>query len=105
MSSIIAPLLNQTIDYVKKISVDGYGDETYTVIYSDVPCRWQEEITQEILINGQVVTYTIKAFLLPNYDLKENFRVIKDSKNYTIRKIDHKYDISGTKDHLEAYLN
>ena len=103
--SIIASLMNHTITSISKSSVDGYGDETYTVIYSDVPCRWQEEITQEILPTGQVVTYTIKAFLLPNYDLKENFRVIKDSKNFTIRKINPKYDISGQKDHLEVFLN
>ena len=103
--SIIAPLLKQTITSISSVSQDGYGDETYTVIYSDVPCRWQEEITQEVLATGQVVTYLIKAFLLPDYDVKENFRVIKDSKNYTIRKIDHKYDIPGNKDHLEVFLN
>lgn len=103
--SIVAGLLNQTITSIQKSSDDGYGDKTYTTIYSDVSCRWQEMIENETLPNGKVITYTIKAFLFPDLNIRRGYRVIKDNRSYTIQKYDKKVDLQGNDDHWEVWLN
>lgn len=103
--ALVDGLLNQTVTSISKSTTDGYGDRSYTVIYTDTPCRWQEMVTEVILATGEVVTYTVKMFLNSNINIKEEYRVIKDSKSYTVRKVDKKVDLEGNVDHLEVYLN
>jgi hypothetical protein len=103
--SLVAGLLNQNLDYLKSVTTDGYGDISTTTLYSDIPCRWQEMIEQEVLATGEVITYTVKMFLYPNIDIRKGYQAVYDLKTYTVQKVNPKYDLIGQKDHLEVYLS
>ena len=103
--SIISGLLNQTATSISSYTKDVYGDKTYTVVYSDVSCRWQEILEEEILGTGKVITYTIKMFLMPSVKVKRGYKVIRDGANFTVRKINTLCDLDGEVDHFEVYLN
>ena len=102
--SLIAGLCNQTITSISSATVDGYGDETFTVKYNDVPCRWEEAIEQVVTAVGEVRTYIIVAYLLPGYSLEYNYEVLKDSEKYRILAFENKRGIDGKVDHIKVYL-
>lgn len=103
--SIIDGLLNQTVTSISSYTKDVYGDKTFTVIYSDVSCRWQEILEEEVLPTGKVVTYTVKMFLMPNIVVKRGNKVIKDGAEFIVRKIHTLCNLDGEVDHFEIYLN
>ena len=103
--SLVTGLLNQTITSISSYSKDVYGDKTYTVIYQDVPCRFQEILEQELLPTGESITYTVKVWLYPDILIRRGYKVIKDSTNYIIQKISIKYNLDGKADHIECFLN
>lgn len=102
--SLIAGLCNQTITSVSSASVDGYGDETFTVLYNDVPCRWQETVEQVVSDNGELRTYGVIAYILPGYSLDYNYEILKDSIKYRIVQFENKYGLDGRVDHIKVYL-
>ena len=103
--SLVEGLLNQRLTSISKPTVDGYGDKTYTIVYTDTPCRWEETIEYDVLPNGDTIIYTVRMFLFPDLDIKKGYRVIRNSKNYTVQKYDLKVDLSGNDDHWEVWLN
>lgn len=103
--SIISGLLNQTLTSISSVTKDGFGDISSTVVYSDIPCRFQEMIEQEVLATGEVVTYTVKMFLYPDIDIRKGYSVVYNLKTYTVQKVNPKYDLDGEKDHLEVWCN
>lgn len=105
MSSLVAGLINQTIDYIYSVTRDRYGDTTDTQEYNDVPCRWQELTEQIVNVAGEQVVSTVQIWLLPDYsDIQSNWKVKKGSKYYYIASIDKKYDLGGNLDYIKLYL-
>jgi len=103
--SLVTGLLNQNITSISSYSKDVYGDKTYTVIYQDVPCRWQEILEQELLPTGESITYTIIVWFYPDISIRRGYKIIKDSTNYIVQKISVKYDLDGNADHIQGFLN
>ena len=102
--SLVSGLLNQIVDNIYSVTTDGYGDKTTTTLYSDVSCRWEENVEQEVTIGGELIKYDIKMWVLPEISVKEGYRVSKNSKTYVVVKTAKKYDINGICDHVEIYL-
>lgn len=102
--SIIAGMLNQTVDVVYSVSVDGAGDTSRTVVYRDVKCRWQERIKQAFLPTGEPVTTKIEMWILPEYTIDRDCEIEKASVLYRVVDIEKRYDINGNLDHRKVYL-
>ena len=102
--SLISGLINQTVDTIYSITKDGYGDVTTTTLYSDVRCRWQESIEQEVTIGGELIKYNVEMWLLPEITIKESYRISKNSETYVVVKVAKKYDLDGVHDHTKVYL-
>lgn len=103
--SLVSGLLNQTLTSISSITKDGYGDVSTTVLYSDTPCRIQYGVTRVVKATGEVITYKIKLFLYPDMDIREGYQIVYDSKTYTVKEVDPKFDIGGQKSHLELWCN
>ena len=102
--SIIAGLFNQTIDFIYSTSTDGYGDETLTLVYSSVPCRWQEVSVQVVTGISEVKESKVSVWIPSGYSIEYNYQIVKGTETYMVVSIDNKYNISGTIDHVRLYL-
>ena len=102
--SLIAGLCNQNITSISSATVDGYGDETFTVKYSDVPCRWEDAVGQVVSGTSELVVYEIIAYIFPNYEIEYNYEIIKDDVKYRILAFENKRGLGGKVDHIKVYL-
>ena len=102
--SIISGSMGQTIDYIYSIVKDGWGTVTQTVVYSDVPCRWEEDIGKVIDQNREEKTYSVKVWLTPDYTISYGYEFLVNSITYKVVGIEKKYDIAGTWDHTKVFL-
>ena len=102
--SLISGLLNQTIDTVYSITLDGYGDSTRTIVYRDVPCRWIETIKVIADKEARLRQARVEVWILPDYDIKSTYEIVKDSETYKIVGIEKRYTLSGVHDHTKLYL-
>lgn len=102
--SLVSGLLNQTLTSISKVTEDGYGDNTYTVTYTDIPCKFIEGVEHKISPTGETIIYNAKLFLYSNIIIKEEYRVVYNSKTYTVQKVGMKYDLDGNQSHIECYL-
>ena len=75
--SLVSGLLNQIVDNIYSVTTDGYGDKTTTTLYSNVSCRWEENVEQEVTIGGELIKYDIKMWVLPEISVKEGYRISK----------------------------
>lgn len=100
--SIVEGLLNQNITSISKVTEDGYGDNTYTVVYTDVPCRFQEIVEHKISPTGETIIYNAKVFFYPDINIREEYKIIYNSKTYTVAKVGYKFDLNGNKSHIEV---
>ena len=97
-------LYTQTIDTVASVTHDGYGDETSTTIYSDVPCRWVEEITQIVTGIRETKESKVSVWLSPNYTILYDYQIIKDGETYNVVSAEKKRSFDGNIDHVRLYL-
>ena len=102
--SIVAGLLNQTIDSIKSVTIDGYGDTTAVTLYTYQPCRWQESVKQTTDSTNEEVTSTVEMWLFPDITIKENYQVVKDGVTYKVINVSKKYDIDGVHDFTKVLL-
>jgi hypothetical protein len=102
--SLVAGLCNQNIDYVKSIVRTVHGDTTATVVYKDVPCRWQEATNKLIAIGAVTKEYSVEVWLTPDYDIKETYEIKKGTETYKIVNLSKKYDLAGKHDHTKLLL-
>lgn len=102
--SLISGLLNNTIDYVKSITLDGYGDATRTTVYRDVPCRWIETVRVIADKDARLRQARVEVWLLPDYNIESTYEIVKDSETYKIIGIEKRYTLSGVHDHTKLYL-
>lgn len=101
---LISPLINQKIDYIYSVSIDEYRDETRTIVYSNVPCRWEYSYKRSVTVQSDKLIYRVLAWILPTYTLQEDYLFEKDSEIYKVSLIQKKYDITGTLDHWKVFL-
>ena len=102
--SLVAGLLNQTIDTIYSTTKNGYGDLTKIVVYTDVPCRWQEKVTNVINPKGEIVESRVNVWLMPSYTINEDYEIYKGSATYKVIAKEICYDLSGNADHIKLYL-
>ena len=102
--SLISGATNQTIDYIYSISRTKTGDKSRTLLYSNVPCRWEERTTIVKLPNNEEKTTKALAWLLPNYSVTENYEIVKDSETYTVVSVEKRYGLGGNHDHTRVAL-
>jgi len=102
--SLVSGLLNQTITSISKPTRDLYNDKIFVVVYTDVPCRWQEITEHELLPTGEMLTYTVQVWLCPELVIKRGYKLIKDSREYFVMKIEKRVDLAGQVDHIKVWL-
>ena len=103
--SLVDNLLNHPdpLDFYS-VTKDKYGDNTRTLVYSNVRCRWNEKKTVVVSRSGEELVSTIIVWILPEYTIEEDYEIIKNNKLYKIASVSDKYDIFGVKDHVKIYL-
>jgi len=102
--SLISGLLNHTIDYIKSVSLDGYGDETTSIVYSDVPCRWVDSVKVITDRDARLRQVRAEVWILPEYEVQSTYEIVKDSETYKIVGIEKRYTLSGEHDHTKLYV-
>jgi len=104
--SLVSGLVNQKIDTISALSKDGYGDDTATTVWTNIPCRWQTTVKHITNSNNEEVLSTIKVFLLPEYSaITYGYQITRDSVTYKVQLIKHNVDLDGVLDHIVLYLN
>lgn len=102
--SLVGGLLNQTITSISSTTDDGYGDKTKVLVESDVNCRWEEKSTEITNSNGEVIIASVEVWTLSDIDIKNGYRVVKDSSEYIVVGVEPKYNLDGQVDHIKAFL-
>jgi len=107
--SIVSGFFNQNIDTIYSVAYDGYGDVTQTTKYTNVPCRWSETVGEAITAEGQTITYTVEAWIDPQYtDLDESYEISFNSTGtattYKILAYSKVRGIYGKIDHIKLFL-
>lgn len=102
--SLVAGLVNQTVDTIYSVTENGYGDVATTAVYTSVPCRWWETEGRVFDETMNLRDYSIEMWLLPDYPVTYNYIITKDSEDYKIVKIENRVDLAGQLDHIKVYL-
>jgi len=103
--SLIAELVNQTVDNIYSIAKDRYGDSTETSIYLDIPCRYVKSVKKVVDERGEEVISSAQIWLLPSYtDINSKCHVKVEGRTYRVITIDYEYDLDGILDHMKVYL-
>ena len=102
--SLVDGLLHQCIGTICSVTTDEYLAETETVVYSSVPCRWEEKIGRTVGPTGDVVEYSNMVFILPSYDVEWEYKIIKGGIDYKVVARDTLTDLFGDRDHTVLYL-
>jgi hypothetical protein len=102
--SLITGLTNQMIDTISSVTIDKYGDETSTTIYSNVPCRWSANSRLISTPEAVVEVVEITAWLLPEYTILYNYRFVKNNVTYKVSRVEPHYDLDGKLDHTKVVL-
>jgi len=96
---------NQMIDHIYSATKNKYGDATFKIEYSDVPCRWVEKITQVLGPNNEIALSRVEVWLPSEYaSVKHDWKIIKDLENYYVLSTESKVDLDGNVDHIKLFL-
>jgi len=104
-----ASLLNQTVDSISSISVDGYGAKTATVLHEEVKCRWQEKFQLVLNSQGAEVTSKVQCWILPTHDgsdvtIDTDYIFIYDSVSHIVIAYVYQYGLSGVHEYTKVFL-
>lgn len=102
--SLATAFFNQTINSIYSVSIDGRNNKTTTVVYSNVPCRWNSSSKRILDNNNEVQISTIECWISSSYTIQYDYQITKDNKIYRIVRIDEKYDLAGNIDHIKLFL-
>ena len=109
--SLISGLLNQTVTSISSVSKDAYGDDTKTVLHSNVACRWEDKIVKlvtnnnnNVRDNADIVEARSEMWVENDISIDYNYVVVKDSKNYIIIEYKEGIDLSGKHDYTKVWL-
>lgn len=103
--SLISGLVKQKIDSIYSITRDAYGDKTFKVEFSSVPCRWQEKIQQVLDKDGEEKKASVEVWVFPRYSsIQHDWKITKGSEDYYVISIENKYGLGGNLDHVKLFL-
>jgi len=102
--SLVSGLVNQTITSISSTVDNGYGDSVASVMYSSVPCRWQEKIGLILDKNNEEKQYRVEVWLTPDYTVRINYEVVYNNETYVVIGTEKRYGIAGNWDHTKLYL-
>lgn len=102
--SIVTMFLRNTITSISSTTSDAYNDKTETVVYTNVPCRWEEVMMETAKIDGMEKEFGIRCWILPSYDIKSGYRVKYNGVTYEVVGFEKYTDVTGKHDHTVMYL-
>ena len=102
--SLISVFLNQTINSISSVSIDGRNNKTTTIVYSNVPCRWTASTKRVLDNNNEEKIATVECWIGPEYVIRYDYQIIKGTTAYRIISINEKYDLAGNLDHFKLFL-
>lgn len=102
--SLVTPLLCQTLTSISTVTRDGYGDETYTVSYTNVSCRWQEITRQLVNVSGEQVLARVECWIEVGHSIHIGDKFIMSGEDYFVINYSTKYDIFGLAEYMKIYL-
>lgn len=101
--SLISNLLGQTVA-VYSVVEDGYGDETKTLVYSAMPCRFQNKIEKVIGKTGDEEVSRAQLWYETTYTININYQIYYESEYYIIVSKEAKIDLDGNIDFHKIFL-
>lgn len=103
--SLLSGLINQTLQKISSITKDAYNNEVKTIVYENIPCRFQMAQSRKQGVVVEAISYTAKVWLYPEYDnIEKDYVVTQDDKDYKILKIEKHYSLGGDLDHISLIL-
>jgi len=107
---MISDLLRQTITTIYSVSRDGYGTVTKTTVYSNVPCRWNEEFQMVLNKEGNEVMAQIECWLPTEIEgsatiINTDYIFLFGGTEYTVITYSNKYNIRGVREFVKAFLS
>jgi hypothetical protein len=103
--SIVSGAFNQNITSISKNkSKTAYGDATASVMYSNVPCRWQEINGKTMSESMQIIDYKIDAWVDSAYTVGYDYEVVYGGKTYKVVSFENRFSIGGNTDHVRLFL-
>jgi hypothetical protein len=97
-------LLNQNIDTIQSVTIDGRGNKTASTVYSNVRCRWSPSTKRVLDRDNELSSTAVECWIPADYDIEYNYQIVKDSTTYRILRIEKKYNLYGQLDHIKLYL-
>lgn len=103
--TLLSGLANQTIDSVSSIAQDRYGDDTETVEFTNVPCRWQQSVQKIVGAEAEDIVSYVQVWVFPDHTtIAEGWKVTKGSETYTVSQREPRFDLAGNLDHVKLFL-
>ena len=102
-------LLNQELDSIKSVSIDGYGAVTSTELHTEVKCRWQEKFEVVLDEKGEEKVSKAQCWIMPTHNgstvtLNVGYIFEYDSVEHTVIAYTYHYGLSGNHEYTKAYL-
>jgi len=101
--SLVAGLLHETIDIYSTV-LNKNSDRTRTILYSNVECRWEENVSVVVGKDVKEKRARVNVWILPTYTILEDYEIIKDDEVYKIVAVSKRKDINGNTDHIRLWL-
>ena len=102
--SLISAFVNNTITTISSATTDAYNDKTLTMVYENIPCRWEEAMNETAKVNGMMVEFGVRCWLLPSYEIKSDYHFLFEGNSYEVVGLEKYRDVSGKHDHTVVYL-
>ena len=95
---------NQTIESIKKITRDKWGDRTTIILYQSVPCRFTEDISKirEATVEDERVDAI--AYIDKKYTVVMDNEVVFENEDYLVSRIAKERDLFGKVHHQKLLL-
>lgn len=102
--ALVQPLLMQTLTSIKEVATDGYGTKSESILYSDIPCRWQEISKFTMGPLGEAVLATNECWVGADYEIKAGYIFVFENDEYTVIRKSKKYDLFGQPSYIKVWL-
>jgi hypothetical protein len=102
--SIVAMFLKDKITSIFSTTSDEYNDKTETVVYSNIPCRWENQMLEKAKVSGIQKEFSIRCWILPRYIVKSGYRFLFEGVTYEVVGFETYANVFGQADHTVVYL-
>ncbi len=97
---MIQLVANEFVQWKKKSTTDKYGDDSFSDAVN-IPCRWEDRITEVIQPDGNKITSKARVFTMAGIKLGDI--LVRDSE-YTVIDVGTIRDLNGLFCHKEVYV-